>query len=198
MHESLMARAVLPAPVRIYGIELLPLSLGHQLFLIRENNPLAIGGECMPADLFEAMWICSSRYTELRNARNSLAYIPKLWLLRRRAKKYNPETELKAFREYIEDGSLELPVSEMPRVRQSSEPTRPPGAPFLLRLHQFVMTHHKLSAPDAWDFPFGEAKIRWATHWEQQGGLDIYNEHEAQFDAFIAEQEAKGEKQCQA
>lgn len=198
MHEAALSRAALPAPVRIYGIELRPYALGHELFLIRENNPLAVGGNPLPGDLFEAVWICSSTFKECTEARSSLFYIPKLWLLKRRAKKYNFEKEAEAFRQYREDGSLEFPISEIPRPNRDSGPTRPPGSPFLLRLHQFVMERLQKSELEAWDYPVGLAKMRWAAHWEQKNGLDVYNAQDAQFDAFIAEQEAKGAKQCRA
>jgi hypothetical protein len=40
--------------------------------------------------------------------------------------------------------------------------------------------------------------MRWAAHWEQEGGLSIKNYHDEDFDRFVMEQEAKGRKQCPA
>lgn len=65
-----------------------------------------------------------------------------------------------------------------------------PGAPFLLRLYQFLVTHLGVSEAAAWDYPYGFAKMQWQTYWESEGGLDLYNAHEAEFDAYVAQQEA--------
>ncbi len=56
------------------------------------------------------------------------------------------------------------------------------------------MSHLRLTESQAWDYPLGLAKMRWACHWEQESGLDIYNAHDAVFDAFVREQEAKREQ----
>jgi hypothetical protein len=197
MHEPLLALAALPAPAAICGIPLHPYSLGHELYLTREQSPFVFGGTVLPEDLFDATWICSSTFNELRAAPHRFSYIPKLWLTRRRFRRCNHELEIEAFRNYRDSGSLELPLSDIANPDAGPAP-RPPGAPFILRLHHFMVTHYRLSIDQAWDFPCGEAKMRWAAHWEQEGGLSIKNYHDEDFDRFVMEQEAKGRKQCPA
>jgi hypothetical protein len=192
MHEPLLAQAALPAPVRICGIPLAPYSLGHELFLIRENSPFIFGGTVLPQDLFEAVWICSGSFDDCRRAPHTWTYLLKLWLLKRRiARCDNFEREAESFRQYRESGTLEFPISELPRPGESGPPPRPAGAPYLLRLHDFVCWRYRLSLSEGWDFPAGEAKMRWATYWEEEQGLSIYNYHDAEFDRFVAQQEAK-------
>jgi hypothetical protein len=197
MHEPLFSRAALPAPAAVCGIPLRPYSLGHELFLIRELNPFVTGEEVLPGDLMQAVWVCSSTFEECRDAHASWLYLLKVWLVSRRIKKCDFKSETTAFRAYRADGSLEFKLSEIATPNNAPTP-RPAGAPWLLRLHQFMVSQYRLTISQAWDFPLGEAKMRWASFWEQEGGLNIYNEHDASFDAYIAEQEAKGAKQCQA
>jgi hypothetical protein len=56
-------------------------------------------------------------------------------------------------------------------------------------LQQWLILYLRLSEVEAWDYPYGLAKCRWACYWEQEQGLKIYNAHDAEFDAFVAEQE---------
>jgi hypothetical protein len=85
---------------------------------------------------------------------------------------------------------LEFPLSEITRPG-SGPPGRPQGAPFALRLHQFLVTHLRLAAEEAWDYPLGLAKMQWAAYWEEEGGLQIYNWQDAEHDAFVAKCEAE-------
>jgi hypothetical protein len=54
------------------------------------------------------------------------------------------------------------------------------------------MREFRLSEAAAWDYPVGMAKMRWAAHWEAEGGLDVYNAHESEADAHIAYWESQG------
>src|SRR5687768_8030986 len=133
MHEAALALAALPAEVRI-GIPLRPYSLGHELFLIREQNPLITGGDVQPGHIYEAVWICSSSFRELTRP-GYLDFI-KAKLLSRKLKKIPLEDGIAAFREYRQLGSLEFPLSQIKRPNEG--PTRDIGSPFLIRLHHFL------------------------------------------------------------
>src|SRR2546426_11127910 len=67
MHEALLSRAALPAPAIVLGLRLRPFSLGHYLWLEREQiSDLQISNlksaiESLPA----AVLICSQSWTQL-------------------------------------------------------------------------------------------------------------------------------------
>jgi hypothetical protein len=184
MHEPLLALAALPAPARVCGIPLRHYSLGHELFLIREHSAFFFGGHVLPGDLLQAIWICASDYEGCQRSQDSWLYLPKLWLLRRAVersvKRKIFDREVAAFREYRESGCLEFPLSDV--VRPGAPTPRSPGTPFILRLQQFLMVTLRMGEAEAWDYPVGMAKMRWAAHWEQEAGLEVYNEDNAEMD----------------
>lgn len=192
MHEAALAQAAVPAPAVVLEMLLRPLSLGHVLLL--SDLRLDASGEALPT----AVLICCQTWQENLSTRQDRFINFKLWLWRRRiarAARTIPNyytNELSKLQRYIEAGSLEFPASDVFKPDRGPAP-RLPGTPFVLRLQQWLITHLRLSETEAWDYPFGLSKMRWAAHWEQEGGLDIYNSHDEQFDRFVAEQEAKGE-----
>jgi hypothetical protein len=207
MHEPLLSQAALPAPVSVCGIPLRPYSLGHELFLIRERNGFMFDfdeqgrrkktlPEVFHADIFEAVWICSSTFEECRSAYSSWLYLPKLWLLKRKVQKCDVAAEAQAFRDYRDSGNLEFPMSDIREPSKGKDAARTPGAPFILRLNQFLITHCRKTEEQAWDYPVGLAKMRWAALWEQEGGLRLYNEENAKIDAMLSA--ATEEAKCQA
>jgi hypothetical protein len=167
MHEPLLAQAALAANPRIYGLPLRDYSLGHELFLIRENSAFLFGGEPQPKDIFEAVWICSSTWTDLLRCKSSFFYIPQLCLLKRAAQKINRipggfEKAVATFKAYREQGCSEFPMSDTIRPDRQKSTSRDPGTPFILRLQQFLMLNFRLTEAQAWDYPVGLAKMRWA------------------------------------
>lgn len=191
MHEPLLALAAIPAPVAVLGMPLRPYSLGHELYLIREGNPLSAGSPAATRfDLTQAVLICCQSWAESRRMHQDPLMRLKLWLWHRRARKMDTQKELRAFLDYQQSGSLEFKVDDT--ARPDRESPRLPGAPFILRLHAFLMERLRITEAEAWDYHYGLAVMRWEAHWEQEGGLYIYNAHDAEFDRFRAEQEAKG------
>jgi hypothetical protein len=187
MHELTLARAALPAPTVCLGMLLRPYSLGHELWLIRENNAALRGS---PAGLPGAVLICSQTWTELAAMRADWLLPLKLALWKRRTRKLDGAAELEKFLAYRAEGLLELPLSQVTRPDCASAP-RLAGAPFILRLQQWLMLTLDLAEPDAWDYPAGLATIRWATAHEEEGRLNVKNAHEIEFERFVAEHEAK-------
>lgn len=192
MHEPLLAQAALPAPEIVLGMLLRPYSIGHELFLIRERSPLLTSAAASRSALSRAVLICSTSWEEGRHIPFERFLGLKFWIWRRRTRNLPLNGEIVAFRRYRRAGSLEFPLADT--IRPSGTPPRPPGAPFLLRLQQWLMITLNLSESQAWDYPLGLAKMRWATHWEQEAGLEIYNFHDAEFERFVAEQEAGGKE----
>src|SRR2546421_6679103 len=102
MHEPLLAQAALPARSIILGMVLRPYSLGHELFLLREQNPLATvysfgqAGQVRPQDLAQAILICCQSFSECRAMVQDRFLGLKLWVWRRRLRKINFQRELAA------------------------------------------------------------------------------------------------------
>jgi hypothetical protein len=170
-----------------------PYSLGHELHLLREDNPLVSGGiNANPRreDLAQAVLVCSQTFEECRRMNSDWLLPLKGWLWRRRVRKLPTGPHVQAFLEYRQDGMREFPPSSTPR--SDSSPGRPAGAPFLLRLYQFLVVEmhmptvyqHPLTNEvlTPWDHPFGLAQMQFATHWEERGSFDIYNYHDAVHD----------------
>lgn len=188
MHEAAFAQAAQPALVSVLGMELRPYSLGHELFLIRECNPIAAGAALVTrAQLAAAVLICCQNVAETQAMNRDPFIGVKLALWRWRTRRRELVSELAAFEAYRVAGSAEFKCNE---PRANGGKIRYPGAPFLLRVFQFLVIHLRKSEAEAWDYPLGLAKMQWAAYWEGQGGLEIYNRHDAQFDKFCAEQEA--------
>ena len=193
MHELLLSQAALAASPKICGRYLRPFSLGHLLYLIRENSPFVFVGTPLPQDVFEAVWICSSTWDLLAKAQDSVTYLPQLWFLKRAVKKSDHETNVKALEDYFENGKLLFPPSDTVRPETQSS-GRELGSPFVLRLQQFLMMQLGKSESEAWDYPFGLATMRWQTYWEQKGCFDVYNEYDAACDPELAEAEIEARK----
>lgn len=199
MHEAALARAARPTPAVILGLPLKPYSLGHELSLIRENNPLHELDTASAGQLAEAVWICSCSWKELSGSDWLIGLKLWIWRQRMRLRKFEFDKELANFIVYRQLGSIEFPIAEAVSTSGAVESQpRTPGAPFLLRLQQFLMIQFRLSENQAWDYPLGMAKLRWCAFWEEQAGLKIYNREDAAHDAFVMEQEALGKEQLEA
>ncbi len=187
MHEQSLSQAALPAPTRILGLLMRPYSLGHELHLLREQNPILSGGSdnVTRSDLAQAVLICSQTFEECRQMSFDWLLWLKLYSWRRRVRKYPTGTHVQAFHEYRRDGSRQLPASSTPRADRP--PGRAAGAPFLLRLYQFIVIQLREPIDRAWDYPLGLAQMQFATYWEEQGGFDVMNEHDVIHDAKVRE-----------
>jgi hypothetical protein len=202
MHEAALAGAALPAPSVVLGLLMRPYSLGHELFLLREGNPFLnwtarstrVPG---PDKLLEACLICSNSWAENQRMPFDRLLRFKLWIIGWRNRKASWPLEMLKFSAYRQAGSLELPPYDV--LDPEREPARTPGSPFLLRLNAWIMAHLGLSEEEAWDYPYGLAKMRWESFWEQEGGFKVTNEDEGEFDAWVEEQERERKaKECQA
>jgi hypothetical protein len=192
MHERLLAEAAWPAPAICLGLLLRPYSLGHELRLIRLNNPLAARDEASARQLAEAALICHQSWKECERMPWDPLIRFKLWLWKRRAKGFRLKTEVATFVEYREKGSREFPPSG---IANPSSPKRAQlaGAPFLLRLQHFLVMKWGLTDTQAWDYPYGFAKMHWQTVCEENGTFSIYNMEEALLDTAVAESKVQKE-----
>ncbi len=187
MYEDILSQAVLPAPVQVLGLALKPYSLGHELWLIRQDNPLAIlFGNSKPipaASLLEAALICEHTFDENREMNSSLWETFKIphWA-KRAAKKFNAFSELEKFQKYRDECLVEFPC-QSPAKSSDSAPSRYLGAPFLIRVHSFLVSQFHLTSSQAWDEPFGFAKMRYAAWMEDNRRMEIKNESDLAVDA---------------
>ena len=194
MHEAAFARAALPAPCQVLGMTLRAYSIGHEVYLEREvpgNCKLQIANcksECQA--LTKSVLICCQGWEELRAMRSDWLIGLKLWIWKQRVRGVDWARQRAAFEAYRAEGSLEFPLSDIVRPG-SGAPSRPPGSPFLLRLHQFLVIKLGLGQGAAWDYPLGLAKMQWAAYWEEEGGLQVYNYQDAAHDEFVAKCEAE-------
>lgn len=189
MHEAAFARAALPAPCQVLGMMLRRYSLGHELWLQR-GGFFEADTTHSNAALLNAVLICCQGWEQTRAMDADRLLRFKLFVWQHRLRRVDWEHESKAFESYREQGSIEFPLSDI--VRSGSGPAaRPPGAPFLLRLHQFLTIRLHQGEVEAWDYPLGLAKMQWAAYWEEEGGLQIYNFQDAEHDAFVATCEAE-------
>lgn len=187
MHEAALARAALPAPSVILGLPLRPYSLGHELWLIRRDNPFVTPGvDHTPARTREAVMICANDWDSLQKFNRSwLALIAlKVWRWRTRDADFALATA--DFANYRAAGCLDFRYNKP----TAGKAARRAGAPFILRLHQWIMEHHRLTYSRAWDFPMGMATMCWAAHCEREGTLEVFNEVDEASETFVRENDA--------
>ena len=202
MHEAAFARAALPAPCQVLGMTLKAFSIGHELRLGKSEgrNPKTETRNPKEAErlaLIGAVLICCESWAEAQRG-DWLAGL-KMWIWGKRLRGIDWQIEAWKFAAYREEGALEFPLSSIPRPSSGPLP-RPPGSPFLLRLQQFLVVRLGLSQVEAWDYPLGLAKMQWASYWEEEGGLQIYNWQDCEHDAFVAkceEEDAEEESRKQ-
>ena len=170
------------------GLNLRPYSLGHELWLIREQNPLSVafGAEGIQAlinGLPAAALFCSQSFDQIGGMNRDWFIGFKLWLWKLRLRKFKLGVELASFIEYRNRGTLMLP-DEPDTTKQG----RPFGAPVLLSLFQFIRRETRTDA-EAWDYPYGLAQMRYAAWLESEGQMKIKNAYEMEHDRSFAEWE---------
>lgn len=138
MHDAAFAASARPARVSILKLPMLDYSIGHELILLSEGNPLitASGADfaTLPASdqifaIQRAALVCSRTWSENRRPFRWL----KLWLWFTR--NANFALAIAEFRNYVVDGSSIPPLT---KLGNGSEGTRLLGSPLLARVLPFV------------------------------------------------------------
>lgn len=194
MHEAALSMAALPAPAVVLGMVLRPFSLGHELLLNRAGSPLSLSAgpgvaNIQRHELAAAVLVCLKTWREVVSPRPDWLLPCKMAMWRRRTRNLLLEQEIAAFRAYRITGCLSFRSSEI--QRPGTTYGRSPGCPFILTLHEFLVTECHLTDEAAWDHPLGFAKMRWQCRMENLDRIELYNEEEAEFDAYCAREEAK-------
>lgn len=173
MHETAFANAMLPRRAAVLKMPLRPYSLGHEIWLTSRNNPLAIGGEPSRIHIQQAVLICCLTHEELLKLETDWLLSMKVWVWKRRIRKEDTARAIAEFKNYMAAGSTEPETLSVPSQGESSHR---PGAPFILRLLQFLVFKKGMSEADAMDYPLGLAKWHYCAYWESEAGLRIKNE----------------------
>lgn len=206
MHEAALSRAAQPVPVVVLGMLLRPLSVGHVLQFSRDETLSGVvHGSLDPSQVTAAVLICCQNWEQSSGIDHDRFLALKLWVWKRRVFRaarlhekrksaglesgYYFAKETAKFNQYLRDGSEEFSISDFVG-NDSNSGGRCPGSPWILRLQQWLMTHLRITECEAWDYSYGLAKMRWACHWEQEGGIKIKNNHEFGLDSYAAEQDA--------
>ena len=181
-HDALFADAARPKRVTILGLRMLDYTLGHELVLWQRRNPLVTLeplaffslelGEQAAALARVAMLCCEKTPRWLR-----------LW--EHRAARMDIPGEVMAFCDYRASGSLDLPLSAMPKT--PGVPYHYFGAPELARLINYVSEKHgALIAAhfggSPFNFPFGLARILYTTAMECEGSLWVKNQQDEELE----------------
>ena len=179
MHEIAFADAARPARCVILKLGLLDYSIGHELLLFRERNPLALytpeSFKELPMavqiqSLLQAVCICERNWSDNQKPIKWL----RLWAWLNRKTDYLAEIEkFQAYRNAVGD----FPTVRMPKYGGKGD-FHYFGAPEAARLVNYISQFHPCSEP--FDFPLGLARMLYSAHSESQGAIWIENYHDYQ------------------
>ena len=192
-HEVAFVDSVVQAPVKVLGLNLRCYSIGMEVLLIRQRNPLAISTgqefsvfkpEDQCAAIQNAALICYRSWGENQRPEKWV----RLWLWRIRNMDHGQA--ITDFLNYRMAGSSFPPgPSEAARrvMKADREDARLLGSPFLCRLYGFIsgLPKREIRAfgSSAWDFPLGFASFLYMSHLEVEGAYQVENTKEAKIEA---------------
>jgi hypothetical protein len=167
-NNAAFADAARPARAVVLRLPMLPYSIGHELLLTQEANPLVgswVDFLKLPMDrqiysVIRAATICSKTWEENKKPDRWT----RLWLWLNRNSDY--PFEIANFRNYREAGST------FPAIGAPTSDGRFLGSPFLARLLAF-------HGVDSFDVPLGYAQWLYFAHAEQEGACKVLNDNEA-------------------
>lgn len=214
MHDLAFADATRPTRCVILRLPLLGFSIGHELLLLQQGNPLVslsaeefdkLPDDRQRAAIIRAVMICANTWTQNQKRQKWLRLWG--WTLR----KSDFPLAIAEWRNYRFEGSSFPPVTgdeaDMIANGDSDGPKgREIGGPFLARLYCFAASlperEIQIHGDTAFDFPLGLATFLYFSHLEMEGKLKIENTKEREIrlemashrEAVAREQEEK----CQA
>jgi hypothetical protein len=180
MHDALFADAVRPEGAVVLNLLMLEYSIGHELLLWRQRNPMVThsreGFEVLPAtDRREALMLAALACHRTWEGNKDQAENLKQW--GKSTKKLNLETEVAKFRAYRIDGSHTLPTRAMPKT--SGVPFHYFGSPETAMLLLFVQPLYlDFGCATPFDFPLGLARTLYLADAEAKGNVWVKNHHD--------------------
>jgi hypothetical protein len=189
MHDLPFADAIRPAAVRVLQLLMLPYSVGHELILLRQRNPLLLASaeefarlnaEEQRFAIIAAADVCSQGWAEYHAAytRWQQHRLDRIWRKWRKAiheEDYAPA--IATWRNYRQAGSADFPTEEMPHTGGDF---RYFGQPELVSLLNFLAITLRFSEAQVFDYPLGLARMRRLAWLESEGAVRITNAAEAE------------------
>jgi hypothetical protein len=200
MHDLAFADAARPTRVVCLRLPLLPYSVGHELILWNQRNPLLLASrdEFNALPIFEqrkalikAVIACYRNWGDNNKPEKGLRLW--LWLIR----KTDWAVAVAEFRNYLESGRSLVPalsndardkeVYDIANGESSHGAGRALGAPFIAQLVLFATSTLRIPINAAYDLPFSVIGNLYYTQLEADGRLNIENQKEAEIRAEMEE-----------
>lgn len=179
MHDALFADAARPEGATVLNLLMLEYSIGHELLLWRQRNPLIQGRqefEALPPDeqreaVMNAALVCSRPWQCAPKQRREL----RRW--GRKTRRLVTSIEVFKFRAYREDGAQSLPTRSIPKT--SGVPYHYFGSPETALLLLFVHPLYRdFGYRTPFDFPLGLARTLYLADAESKGFVWVKNHHD--------------------
>lgn len=205
MHDLAFADSARPEPVRVLRLPMLPYSIGHEITLLAQRNPLLFDlfGQFSDADrrsaLVRACLVCHRTWRQqYRHEQNMRLWA---WLI----SKADLAAETEKWLAYRQAGTSSPPQPsqedyEIANGIQNEEPGRAFGGSHLARVLAYVAPiHRSFDAETPFDVPLGMANHLYLSGLEMAGNARIENVREAQVRLEMEGHRAaiEKEKQCQ-
>lgn len=187
MHDAAFAASARQAPVRILRLPMLPYSIGHEIILLSEHNPLLFDGanpEQRNAGLMRASLVCYRTWKQNKQAESNIRFWQ--WCNRR----VNWESEIARFTAYRASGiegppspteeNYEIAAGKTHADASSESGRQFGGSVFSKMLAYFCPLHSALGYDTPYDIPLGFGLHVYYSHLEMAGNCLIENEREAQ------------------
>lgn len=176
------ALAVHPNRVRVAGVLLMPLALGHAILLTRLKSPLASywTGESKPVsvgDVALAIWVLERPATQ---AHRRIGSWLTRWRIGRIAKRVAKRGSIGVIHELVK--YLEAGFSGPKMKRQSSASTC--GSPILAMLYASLLAHFHRSDSEAFNTPISLALWNRAALLEEKGVAKVWTEEDQELTDF--------------
>lgn len=189
MHDAQFAAAARPARYSILRLPMRPYSIGHEILLLAQGNPILYSGfDSLPANeqraaVIRAALICSQDWLDNQKPHRWLG----LWSWLNRNTDY--ALAIADFKNYRDAGSTfpNVPDKEAGRIASNmlgEEPRkgRELGSPYLARVYNFICekpeTEIRAHGKTTFDFPLGLANFLYLTRLECDGDFKIENAKE--------------------
>lgn len=178
MHDLIFCQSFQPPEVTLLGLKLHNYTIGHEIALIRQGNPLVTYSEKsfdeLPADAKRLAVVMAVNVCCKKNRVSQ-------WLMGIRSHNVPLNGTIATIRQYLTLGSQDLPLAKMPRTQ--GVPFHYFGAPELARLLNYVTGSHQKMIDAHFggsplNFPFGLAKMLYSAHLESEGNIWVKNQQD--------------------
>src|SRR6185312_7698344 len=179
MHDATFSEAFQPERFKVLGLPLLNYTLGHELVLQRQGNPLVTGDTEFDAKpwsvkgewLMRAAMVCCLRKPRVN------------WWWRQMCARLAIDGEVNRFQAYLAANTLDFPTVKQPRVHGC--PYHYFGGPEVARLLNYVTERHSVMIETHFEgsplnFPYGLARCLYSVQLESSGDLWIENFRDAE------------------